>query len=403
MCKNLPCNSLGLASVLFKPYSRHSGARPTEPALSEDRAVSQPTLTDFSTRLEDGPDLSGCSIDCVERNRTMLYATEHSDPKYRPLEQYCYATWGRINRDHFGGILLPPHIGFGPIASGRPCVFSSTTTNGARCDFLLNEGIAFGTNRDWVISPFPSIGVARVLEDFILRLTVQQAVFETHQTTEDGSRGNGPLFCEFANRIGTILEMSQVVPRSRGEIRAASRTALHWPHGTRPEGYYGEDITEALDRHLRGTRMPRPKPTPGIGIAEYELFLLDSERYDRLRKVILQRIHPIENARLRNRGLYRAIEAGTSALFGNPLPEDARRLDAAWVSWNNFCVPRIATGIQEQRTFWAMVILADALEDAGCDNPHLLQHCRANIPHSYTCWALAAIVDQARALAGEAF
>jgi hypothetical protein len=365
--------------------------------------VSQANATDSSPEVENHSGSDGHSVDREERQRNMVFSVNHSDDRYRPLEQFCFETWHRVNQTSFAGVLAPPHIGIGPIASGRPCVFSPTTENGARCHFLLNEGIAFGTNRNWVIFPFPSAGVKRVLEDFILRLTVQQAVFEIHETAEDGYRGNGPLFCELANRIGQNLGMSSVVSRLRGQIRTETSTALHWPHGTRPEGYYGEDITEALDRHLRGIRLSGPRPNIGIGLAEYELFLLDSERYDRLRSVILRLIHHRENARLRNRGQYRAIEAGTSDLFGNVLPEEARRLDAAWVSWNNFCVPRIASGIQEQRTYWVMTILADALEDAGCDNPHLLQHCRANIPHSHRCWALRAILDHARHLAGETF
>ena len=36
----------------------------------------------------------------------------------------------------------------------------------------------------------------------------------------------------------------------------------------------------------------------------------------------------------------------------------------------------------------AMPILADALEDAGCDNEHLLGHCRGPGPHVRGCWVV---------------
>jgi hypothetical protein len=36
-----------------------------------------------------------------------------------------------------------------------------------------------------------------------------------------------------------------------------------------------------------------------------------------------------------------------------------------------------------------MPILADALQDAGCDNTDILNHCRdANAPHVRGCWVV---------------
>ncbi|OWK46791.1 hypothetical protein FRUB_00490 [Fimbriiglobus ruber] len=41
-----------------------------------------------------------------------------------------------------------------------------------------------------------------------------------------------------------------------------------------------------------------------------------------------------------------------------------------------------------------MPILADALEDAGCDNIDLLAHCRGTGPHVRGCWAIDLILDK---------
>jgi hypothetical protein len=38
------------------------------------------------------------------------------------------------------------------------------------------------------------------------------------------------------------------------------------------------------------------------------------------------------------------------------------------------------------RDFSPMPILADALEDAGCDSPDVLSHCRGPGPHVRGCW-----------------
>jgi hypothetical protein len=56
--------------------------------------------------------------------------------------------------------------------------------------------------------------------------------------------------------------------------------------------------------------------------------------------------------------------------------------------WNDSLVVRMAEAINEQRRFEDMPILADSLEDAGCDNADILAHCRGSGPHVRGCWVL---------------
>jgi len=51
----------------------------------------------------------------------------------------------------------------------------------------------------------------------------------------------------------------------------------------------------------------------------------------------------------------------------------------------------LAKGIDADQAFDRMPILADALEEAGCDDPVLLWHRRACPTHSPHCWVLWAI------------
>jgi formylglycine-generating enzyme required for sulfatase activity len=48
----------------------------------------------------------------------------------------------------------------------------------------------------------------------------------------------------------------------------------------------------------------------------------------------------------------------------------------------------LARGIAADLAFDRLPILADALEDAGCDNLALLNHLRSDEPHRVECWAL---------------
>ena len=48
----------------------------------------------------------------------------------------------------------------------------------------------------------------------------------------------------------------------------------------------------------------------------------------------------------------------------------------------------MAQWIYQERAFAELPILADALEDAGCTDPTLLDHLRRPGPHFRGCWAL---------------
>jgi hypothetical protein len=70
-------------------------------------------------------------------------------------------------------------------------------------------------------------------------------------------------------------------------------------------------------------------------------------------------------------------------IFDNPFRRVA--LDRSWVTPQVVC---LATRIYNQRAFGRVRILADALEEAGCDNAELFAHCRGPGPHVRGCWAL---------------
>jgi hypothetical protein len=60
------------------------------------------------------------------------------------------------------------------------------------------------------------------------------------------------------------------------------------------------------------------------------------------------------------------------------------------LTWNEGTVALLATAIYEERTFSRerMGVLADALEEAGCIAPELLNHLRGAGPHVRGCWVI---------------
>ncbi len=64
------------------------------------------------------------------------------------------------------------------------------------------------------------------------------------------------------------------------------------------------------------------------------------------------------------------------------------RIDPTLLLWNDGTVRKIAQAIYDERAFERLPILADALEDAGCDNADILNHCRQPGVHVRGCWVV---------------
>jgi hypothetical protein len=73
-------------------------------------------------------------------------------------------------------------------------------------------------------------------------------------------------------------------------------------------------------------------------------------------------------------------------LCGNPFRSVA--VDPNWRRWHDDTVAKMARIIYDEQRFDDLPILADALEDAGCDNANILAHCRGPGPHVRGCWVV---------------
>ncbi len=63
-------------------------------------------------------------------------------------------------------------------------------------------------------------------------------------------------------------------------------------------------------------------------------------------------------------------------------------------SWLTSSVVALAERIYQERAFDRMPILADALQEAGCDNADILTHCRGDGPHVKGCWVVDLILGK---------
>ncbi|WP_149115354.1 hypothetical protein [Limnoglobus roseus] len=89
-----------------------------------------------------------------------------------------------------------------------------------------------------------------------------------------------------------------------------------------------------------------------------------------------------------------AVESAVQAnllrdIFGNPF-----RPVAFEAGWRTGTVLGLAEGVYEERAWDRLPILADALEDAGCESEEILGHLRGEGPHARGCWALDLVLGK---------
>jgi hypothetical protein len=89
-------------------------------------------------------------------------------------------------------------------------------------------------------------------------------------------------------------------------------------------------------------------------------------------------------------------------IIGNPF-RPLPSIDPAWLCWNDGTVQRLAAAIYEERSLpkgtldnGRLAILADALEEADCDNEEVLSHLRQQgASHYRGCWVIDLLLNKA--------
>jgi hypothetical protein len=88
------------------------------------------------------------------------------------------------------------------------------------------------------------------------------------------------------------------------------------------------------------------------------------------------------------------LRAVQQALFRDIVGPRLRpvRIEPTWLSRNDFLLPRLAGTLHDERRWSEMTVLGDALEDAGCTDDDLLEHCHGPGLHTRGCWVLDLIL-----------
>lgn len=336
--------------------------------------------------------------DDTEQQAYEEFVRNHAALQYRGWLRRLYDRWRYYRMAYFDappsdrGPLTVPHISIGRTAPRRLAETLLTTNYGGRLDVVLAQRVVFGTDRKLIRASDPALseGVWRFSEDLLLGEVVKQAVLEWDGTDEAGYGGRGPRYAQRATPISEALGLGPVEYRRWSGQMLARPVAAFWPWAFRDPGYY---LGHVSFDHLKLDGLTNREPVGGAlppGMAEYLLFLAQTNQVVRQIDVLGRMI----DARTAQRSpAVEAFERSPHDPSGMPLTMPV--IDPAWLTWNGGCVRAIAEGIRTRRAFDGMPILADALQDAGCEDDVLLNHCRALSEHTANCWALKLLTEQA--------
>ena len=85
---------------------------------------------------------------------------------------------------------------------------------------------------------------------------------------------------------------------------------------------------------------------------------------------------------------------GVGAVLARDVVGNPFRLVTIDPAWLSSTVTFLAQAIYADRAFDRMPILADALQDAGCESDAVLNHLRGSTPHVVGCWALDLVLGK---------
>jgi hypothetical protein len=79
-------------------------------------------------------------------------------------------------------------------------------------------------------------------------------------------------------------------------------------------------------------------------------------------------------------------------MFGNPFRRIS--INPAWLRWHDGLLVSMARRMYDSRDFRDMPVLADALEEAGCEDQDILGHCRSGGEHVRGCWVVDLVLGK---------
>jgi hypothetical protein len=205
----------------------------------------------------------------------------------------------------------------------------------------------------------------------------------------------GPVLFEFverkASRRKKLLISAAILTRLAGppavvggpvrhDLDAAHRLIVQEADGVIPSAFMVVNNHVRVDKYITAAIM---------GQASFLTRLIDeSAGYCSPAELQDPRLQDPEYVALRQ-NLNRYLADVVRDVIGNPF-----RSRAFQKRWRTEDTVGLARGIEADLAFDRLLLLADALMDAGCDNERILAHCHSPGPHVRGCWVVDLVLGK---------
>ena len=187
--------------------------------------------------------------------------------------------------------------------------------------------------------------------------------------TDDRSRAAVEVVERFADGDATEAEMWAVYRES-----SVARDLAVGPDSTAPRRHRSlAGRCTSWAAHVVTNVPPLPNPVP---VVRDDLF------------------EPLAQLQYARRGRVRVVRAIQAELVREVFGDPFRPVDFN-PAWRTDTALTLARSMYAAREFGAMPILADALQDAGCEDAEVLAHCRGDTTHVRGCWVADLLLGKA--------
>ena len=199
-------------------------------------------------------------------------------------------------------------------------------------------------------------------------------------------------------RLAAVAAVRQEVVAHGGEL---AHWALEFAESA-AEGDVNRFTLEVARERVSSWSLPLPSDSASIVVARAAGLCLGTSAQNALvaitaamphlevflRKCVTDGEDDLANARVRCKA---RMAAYLREVVGNPF-----RSVGIQRGWRTGTATTLARQMYDSREFSAMPILADALQDAGCENAELLNHCRdPHATHVRGCWVCDLVLGKA--------
>jgi hypothetical protein len=211
-----------------------------------------------------------------------------------------------------------------------------------------------------------------------LRNAASERALDLLEFFADGSASHRQLKAAVWEAQQTAVQADEQAVDNQSKDKGFRASAAAWAVVfALQDGFFGESddvLSAAAEASLSLNELSRREKRKRSWPVDWEVAMRDAEQ-------IWGREHRAQCALVRE-------------IFG-PIAFRRVRIKNAWLRWDDETMPRITRTIYDHRAFDLMPKLADALEEAGCDNADILAHCRQPGPHVRGCWVVDLLLGKA--------